>query len=320
MAKTSAGNPLRNPDPPQAVAASLVRVYEGKSPDAGKTMSLQPAYDAAWLLLKGRIEIESQGRHFVVTKGTCALLGPGERIQSLGADTRLISVNFVWADSEGRAILDSKAPVLFRENDDPVFADAFRKFSSLIMETCGNPAQMQPAARFPLAVYHRVQGAFHQWLGEVAAAIGRCGGTPGKRREMDPRIAALRDRLNSIPLDQSPDYERLAQACGISRPHAERLFRFEFEISPHGYFQRRRFAYACRLLNGGSDPIKSIAGDLGFTSLAAFSTWFSSREHHSPRQYRTLAGAQDTGPDGIPQQIQADRGSLRTPPGALKHL
>lgn len=185
--------------------------------------------------------------------------------------------------------MDLVEPVVVVSADYPAFVAAMRNFTTIVIKRMGNPAQLQPVPNIPLSEYHVLHGAFHTWLGACATLLESLGHTPGIRPTLDPRLAAVRERLGTIGLDATANYEALSRECGISRAHLERLFRNEFGTSPHGFFQRRRIEYACQQLAGSGMPIKVIAGELGFANLSAFTTWFSSREHYPPREYRKLA-------------------------------
>lgn len=86
--------------------------------------------------------------------------------------------------------------------------------------------------------------------------------------------------------DEQPSLDVLADAAGLSPRHFARLFREEFSCTPHAYITANRMDAARRLLMTPGVRVAQAADQLGFTSPAAFSRWFTRLAGQSPRRYR----------------------------------
>jgi AraC-like DNA-binding protein len=88
-------------------------------------------------------------------------------------------------------------------------------------------------------------------------------------------------------LDDPPDLARLAAAAQMSARHFSRRFREDFGCTPHEHLQARRLDAARGLLRDSDRRIAGVAEQLGFSSPAAFSRWFTRLAGQSPRNFRT---------------------------------
>ena len=78
----------------------------------------------------------------------------------------------------------------------------------------------------------------------------------------------------------------LAQVAGLSRMYFAAQFRAATACRPHEYILRKRIERAQQLLLETSEPLVSIALDVGFQSQAHFSTVFKRFVGLSPNQWR----------------------------------
>jgi transcriptional regulator GlxA family with amidase domain len=79
----------------------------------------------------------------------------------------------------------------------------------------------------------------------------------------------------------------IAEACGVTREHAMRIFARATGTTIHDYLVRYRIATAQRLLATSDAKIGAIARDSGFSSEAPFYTAFRRIVGKSPWKYRT---------------------------------
>lgn len=80
--------------------------------------------------------------------------------------------------------------------------------------------------------------------------------------------------------------EALARAIRKSPAQVRRIFRRDWQMTPHRYLCRQRLFYACQYLENTSCPIKELAGKLGFRDEFYFSNWFRKEKGIAPREYR----------------------------------
>lgn len=83
-----------------------------------------------------------------------------------------------------------------------------------------------------------------------------------------------------------PSLEELAAAADLSPRHFARCFQADFGCTPHHYIGARRLDVARSTLLRSDMQIADVAKELGFTSPAAFSRWFSRMAGQSPRSFR----------------------------------
>ena len=87
---------------------------------------------------------------------------------------------------------------------------------------------------------------------------------------------------------QSPDLRVAAVAAGYSPYHYHRLFKELFGETPWEYVSRLRFEEAKRLLCLSSLSVSDVCLDVGYESLASFSTAFSYRYGYPPTKFRRI--------------------------------
>lgn len=84
-----------------------------------------------------------------------------------------------------------------------------------------------------------------------------------------------------------PSLDELAAAAKLSPRHFARRFQADFACTPHEYISARRLDVAKSMLLRAEMRVADVAEDLGFTSPAAFSRWFSRVAGQSPRAFRS---------------------------------
>jgi AraC-like DNA-binding protein len=87
---------------------------------------------------------------------------------------------------------------------------------------------------------------------------------------------------------ESPDLRAAAAAAGYSPYHYHRLFKDLFGETPLEYVSRLRFEEAKRLLCLSSLSVSDVCLDVGYESLASFSTAFAGRYGCPPTEFRRI--------------------------------
>lgn len=114
-------------------------------------------------------------------------------------------------------------------------------------------------------------------LGGHVAAFGGEGPSARVRRA----IQTLGQRLTD-----PPSLDELSEAAGLSSRHFARRFRQDFGCTPHAWLAARRLDAARGRLRDPDLQVAEVAADLGFSSPAAFSRWFTRLAGQSPRAFR----------------------------------
>jgi AraC-like DNA-binding protein len=115
----------------------------------------------------------------------------------------------------------------------------------------------------------RIRAAIFEILAVVAMAVGP---QEEKAARIDPWMR-VQQRLDST-LDGKLRIEELARQMGLSTDHFIRRFKSRFGLSPKAYHMRARLQEAARSLRGGSQSIKSLAYNLGFSDPTSFARRF----------------------------------------------
>jgi len=97
--------------------------------------------------------------------------------------------------------------------------------------------------------------------------------------------------LNAIELMKANVGERIcfdevAKSVGLSRPHFFALFREQTSLTPNVYWNTLRMQEALRQLQWSSEPLTSVAWNLGFTTQGNFTRFFRDHAGVPPTLYR----------------------------------
>ena len=88
---------------------------------------------------------------------------------------------------------------------------------------------------------------------------------------------------------QDIEMESLARSVGLSRPHFFKLFKQFMGVTPNVYMNTLRSEHALADLLRTPKTVTDIAFDLGFSSQASFTRFFSSNVGIAPSEYRRVA-------------------------------
>ncbi len=111
------------------------------------------------------------------------------------------------------------------------------------------------------------------------------GSPEGALRGLEAAVDLLESRVTD-----PPPLDELAAVAHFSVRHFTRRFQQAFGCTPHAYAAARRFAEARQLLSQERLGVGQVAEQLGFTSVATFSRWFSQQAGQSPTAFRQDPG------------------------------
>ena len=112
----------------------------------------------------------------------------------------------------------------------------------------------------------------------------------------DPSINAFYKNLNKITSD--PDFPTytvndLCSSLSYSRMQLNRIFKAQFNMSPHSYLIKMKFNYAMSLLSSTDMGIKEIASSIGYSSVSQFHTAFKKVFGITPKEFRKSCNQND---------------------------
>ncbi len=122
--------------------------------------------------------------------------------------------------------------------------------------------------------------------------LSELGGGPMPAWRSDESVFARRtvgDLVTYIDehLRITPRLEDMAMLVGLSPSHFAKKFRQSMGLSLHRFVNRRRLNRSLTMLKTGSEPLGSIALDLGFASQSHFTSVFSHLTGMTPAKYRS---------------------------------
>lgn len=101
-------------------------------------------------------------------------------------------------------------------------------------------------------------------------------------------------RLIQQRIGEDFEMEKLARSVGLSRPHFFKLFKQYMGVTPNVYMNTLRSERAIEDLLNTDKTVTDIAFDLGFSSQASFTRFFSSNVGIAPSEYRRVAHVTDS--------------------------
>lgn len=96
-------------------------------------------------------------------------------------------------------------------------------------------------------------------------------------------------RIMQETLAEESNMENLARECGLSRPHFFKLFKKQMGLTPNIYMNTLRAERAIDELMKTEKTVTDIGNDLGFSSQASFTRFFTSNVGIPPSDYRRVA-------------------------------
>ena len=109
-------------------------------------------------------------------------------------------------------------------------------------------------------------------------------------------------RLMQENLTEEFEMEDLARSVGLSRPHFFKLFKQQMGVTPNIYMNTLRSEQAIEDLLCTEKSVTDIALDLGFSSQASFTRFFSSNVGIAPSEYRRVSHGAGVGFPMLGQQ------------------
>lgn len=139
-------------------------------------------------------------------------------------------------------------------------------------------------AQFDTLLYGLTKASFDQSWANVDSTARVC----AFNRFSDFRVRRSL-RLIQERMGENMEMEMLARSVGLSRPHFFKLFKQYMGVTPNVYMNTLRSERAIDELMSTDKSVTDIAFDLGFSSQASFTRFFSSNVGIAPSDYRRVA-------------------------------
>ena len=166
------------------------------------------------------------------------------------------------------------------------FNSAFKRtpeIDSLLMQVSELICEPSSQEMLAMHLYHLTQACFQQ-----SAGVDRYSTDDSLNQIADQRIGkALRLIHHYLKDDVPPEY--IASEVGLSRPHFYKLFREHVGVTPSVYQNTLKINAAIERLTVSNQPVNTIGHELGFSSPASFSRFFTANVGIPPVTYRRVS-------------------------------
>jgi AraC-like DNA-binding protein len=243
---------------------------------------------AAWLIRRGEVRLTFPTHTETYTAGNWVFPRLQEGWQEFSEDAEILSIRFVAEWPTGQTLFDHSRTMSVPAAGVPRLTRVGERLARYVDREF-------PGARTDLARrggslerHLKIHRFLHSWLLAYVDLMEREGQIAFTISQLDDRVRravqSLERRSLGTPLRES----ELAVQAGISVHHLTRLFVRDLGKTPAEYWEAKRVLAARQALLDSSQSIKSLAYELGFSSLPHFSTWVKKRLGRSPRAVRAM--------------------------------
>ncbi len=267
----------------------FIWIYEDTVADVFLEQVIHSSRQSAFLIREGKLMIETKQGSVVAGPGQWIFPRQGDRVQRFAPGSRVLSLCYDWKWPGNQAVFDWDIGLVLSASEAPELEEKALQIKTLADEKLSGSGTRLKNESGTLSDFFQINRAFHDWLEACALVFQRKGEELQLLSGVDSRILRVIYMLDHYLLNKPLDEKKMAQLIGLSIRQMNRLFTGQFNMTPHRYFERRRFEVAFDRVRFSTDPIKHIAYDLGFPSLSRFSTWFFKNANATPRQVRKRA-------------------------------
>lgn len=266
----------------------LLWIYDESVPEGkGNNEGERPRQISVWLVRRGSAQVEADGLVYTIREGEW-LVCQGKHVkQSIRKDTHLLAIRCLVGWPGGDRLFSGGPALVFPAERHP----ALERASLELLKSGGIRRWDAPMLtlldrRLTYRDYIRHEIKLMRWLDTLFSVMGKEGSPVQPSSTEDQRLAACCARLdNSPPCEKFPTQELMAMS-GLSLSQLNRLSRAQHGCSLQTYRERRRLERASTALEDLNLPVKEIALELGFKSLAHFSSWFKRQAGEAPLRFR----------------------------------
>lgn len=230
-----------------------------------------------WLLRQGSVCLRPPvGREIRADAGEGVLIPPDyHRVQYFSDDSRMLSLHFTATWPGNRRVYEMPGPLVRPLKVWPELEPVARDW--LAARDCQENG---------LESFARLEACRFNWLAAWSRIMAREGIPLLPLLELDPRVEAVVNFLNTLDYQAEIPYGELCRLGGLSRVHLDRLFLQQVGRTPRRHLDDRCLQRASSLLLTTRLPVKTICYQLGFQTTAHFTNWFRRQAGCSPVTFR----------------------------------
>jgi len=266
----------------------LVWAYDGRVSPSSLDMEYNGAQIPAWLIRRGSVTLRFPSGEETISAGHWVFPRAVTGWQVFSSDTEILSVRFVAEWPTGHTLFDRSQTVIVPAANASFLTRAGERLAQLVKKRFADAGAGLPVTGVPVSpeLYFDVERLLYGWLHAYHTTLKSAGLLPRTTSKLDDRIRRAMHFLDLQPLSQPLREKQLAQTIGLSKSQLSRLFLGNIGCTPTDYFEQKRVESARLSIIEGGQSIKSLAFDLGFSSLPHFSSWVRKKLGASPRALR----------------------------------
>jgi AraC-like DNA-binding protein len=273
----------------QLIESRLIWIQDRLLEKSRKTNAITVEDIPAWFVREGRLIVRMGDEHLQAGAGHWVLPRQGLGQVHTMPNSRILSVRFRLRWPNGQEVYRRRRTLVLSVDCSAGLSRAARSLLRVIQPGASWFADHWIPAT--CVDYAAMQASFWEWLVAYGGVMETHGQTHDALDETNAPVLEARQALLNWELVRPFSRKLLSQRIGVSVQTLTRHFLAHYGITPRAFLEQRKQEWAQERLAHGSERIKSIAAELGFASLAQFSTWFRVRNQMSPREYRKSAGA-----------------------------
>lgn len=265
--------------------AQLLWTYDG--PITQFSRCVYPATPiAAWFIRKGSVTLTFPQEKNRYTAGSWIFPKAEEGFQEFSSDAEILSVRFLAEWPTGQSLFDRSETVVIPEKDGYELVCVGTRLARLVQRKFpGVKFELRRMSGSP-SWYFELHRLFNGWMKVYTEIMEKRGFTPCTIATIDDRVREAIHLMEMLPLNHTIRERELADSTGISISQINRLFVRDIGKTPIEYWEEKRVAGARKALMESKQSVKSVAYDLGFSSLPHFSGWIKKKFGVSPKELR----------------------------------
>jgi AraC-like DNA-binding protein len=253
----------------------LVWVYTGFPSKHYRFSSYEPKPQMAWLIRKGSVTLKFPLEEEIYSAG------------QFSDDAEILSIRFIAEWPTGEYLFDRSKSYSRHMSELREFTRISERLSRAVFREFPDIYEQLPTVHGSNRCYFSFQRLLYGWIQAYSLVMEGFGLSARTIGTIDERIRGAIHTMERQRLSQLLREKELAASSGLSVSQFNKLFHRDIGMTPKAYWENKRIENACIALQGSTRSIKSIAIDLGFSSLPHFSGWVKKNLGKSPREFRS---------------------------------
>lgn len=240
----------------------------------------------AWLIMRGHVTLTFARGQEHCTAGHWFFPKREAWSQDFSDDAEIISLRFTTHWPDGTSLFDRSRSIQVPMAEVPRLTSLAHRIARYAHTNyVADEVRVEHIPK-SLDRYIDMQRLFLSWMTTYVDLMRSKRVAVSAHQPLDERVWLTINRIERAELHEPLREADLAQVAGVSKSHLNRLFAINIGKSPAEYLEERRIRVARSALLESTRSVKTIAYELGFSSLSHFSTWVTKKLGQSPRELR----------------------------------